>query len=195
MCWVWYVEKGTEFPNPLQALLSQYLTWSSTWKLFKPHLCGGLWRNPYIGMVTYWPLVIDSTSTPVSSPEVRAPGTKWARSMDEDQKYMRNAFSSKWPNLFFLINHSIATPCLCPGRFFPEMWKTTLPTHKAGWKGWVGIETETQPWGLTFNPWLMETGTDILMLSWLRGYHYEPCFTAFLSGSKLPSSTGFIMCL
>lgn len=30
---------------------------------------------------------------------------------------------------------------LCPGRFFPEIWKTILPTHKAGWKGWVGMGT------------------------------------------------------
>lgn len=142
MCRVWYVEKGTEFPNPLQALLSQYLTWSSTWKLFKPHLCGGfmeksLHRHGYLLTIGYW-FNLQPLSPPQRLGHLGLNGQEaWMKT-----KIYEKCFSSKWPSFFvFLINHSIATCISVLVGFSPEMRKTTLPTHKAGWKGWVGIET------------------------------------------------------
>lgn len=130
-------------------------------------------------LIDHW--LLSQPPTPVSSPEVRAAGTKWARSMGEDQKYTRNAFSSKWP-ICFSYKSQYYNLYLCPGRFFSR----NMENHSAHTQGrleWSGgngdrVNPEDQP--STHDGWKLAQMCPCSCAS--GGHHYEPCFIAFLSG-------------
>ena len=94
----------------------------------------------------------------------------------------------------FLINHSITIYISVLVGFFQKYGKPLCPhTRQAGMVGWEW--GQGQPWGPTFNPWRMETGTDVPMLLCLWGSSLRAMFHSIPLRIKLPSSTGFILYL
>lgn len=180
MCRVWYVEKGTEiskpspgttFPVPHMIINLEALQTP----LFVGFYGKSLHRHGYLLTIGYW-FNLQPLSPPQRLGHLGLNGQEaWMKT-----KNIWEMLSSKWPSLFS-YKSQYCDLYLCPGRFSQKCGEDHS-AHTGRLEGLGGNRNRANPEDQPSTHGWWKLAQICSCFSWLRGYHYEPCFTAFLSG-------------